>query len=141
MFKIEYEKWKRGQPNILDFLLSYKLKMSEMSDIVELPAASVANPTYHYGSFSNYAKYIGEYFIETANPEHGKLYVITNVIYEPDSLYRSTDGYAGRCWTVTVYDSVIKTFANYYIRNWIDIVHYYETIGFAFVEPSSKSKN
>lgn len=118
------------------FFLSFKLKMS---DIIELPAASVANVTYHYGSFSNYARYTGESFIETANPEQGKIYVVTNVKYEPDSLYSTTDGYAGRCWTVTVYDSVIKTFANYYIRNWIDIVHHYETLGFTFVEPSNKN--
>lgn len=109
-----------------------------MSDIIKLPAVSVAKSTYHYGSVSNYADYTGEYFTETANPENGRL-IITNVKYEPDSLYRMVDGYAGRCWIITLHDSKMDTIANYYIRNWIDIVHYYETLGFAFVEPSSKN--
>ena len=118
--------------------LSIHLSRITMSDIIKLSAASFANATYHYGSDSNYVNHKGAWF--SSNPDNGIKHVITNVKYEPDSVYRMVDGYSGRCWIVTVYDSKMETFVNYYIRNWVDIVHYYnETLGLVFVDASSKN--
>ena len=101
-----------------------------MSSIIKIPSAPISNAI-HWGSSSKFERFVNANFIETATQNTHK---ITNVKYEPDSIYQCVDGMAGCCWTVAVRDPITDTFANYYIRNWIDIVHYYEQKGFQFIE-------
>jgi len=110
-----------------------------MTDIIELPRHSTPL-TIHYGSQANYERFIGTaYFIcddddDDGSQQNGKKYSIMEVVYAPDDLYKTNDGYAGSCWKVNVIDGENGSSATYLIRNWIDIVQYYRIKGFKFVE-------
>ncbi len=103
------------------------------TDTIELPCLTTPY-TLHFGSSDKLANYVTScsYFIErpcadeSENPNNKK-HVITSVKYEPDSVYKMTDGHAGKCWKVTVYDSETETFSNYAIRNWCDLIYHYST--------------
>jgi len=95
--------------------------------------------TLHWGSSSNYGRFCddGSYFVRESAPEE-RHYVVA-VEYKPDELYRQVDGMAGRCWMVVIRgaqrrDDITGT---YYIRNWIDIVKCFETLGYKFVQQVS----
>lgn len=103
------------------------------TDTISLPCLTTPY-TLHFGSSAKLANYATtcSYFIECAyadeseNP-NDKKHVITAVKYETDSVYNMTDGHAGKCWKVTVYDAETETFSNYAIRNWCDLVYHYAT--------------
>lgn len=101
--------------------------------------------TIHYGHGSNYERFAnGSYFIcDTSylpsldeNPEtlESRKHYITAVEYDTDALYRTTDGYAGNCWTVKVVDKEAGVETTYHIRNWTDIVQNYQRRGYRFIE-------
>jgi hypothetical protein len=82
----------------------------------------------HWGSDSKFERFAGSYFLDTvSNMKH----VIKEVKYEPDVVYSRVDGMFGCCWTVTITEPFKQ---KYSVRNWIDIVEYYESRGFSFVE-------
>jgi len=96
----------------------------------------------HYGSQANYERFVGTaYFIcdvsyrsNMDDLDKSKKHPISEVVYSPDKLYQANDGYVGSCWKVTVLNGENGTSATYSIRNWIDIVQYYLTKGYRFVE-------
>ncbi len=97
-----------------------------MSEIIVLPY-HVTNYTCHFGSTSKYERFVGASF--------GKTHIIQQVQYDSDELYRTVDGNSGRCWKVVVSNTEDATSKKYYIRNWCDIVHHYETeLGLSFIE-------
>lgn len=103
------------------------------TDTISLPCLTTPY-TLHFGSVEKLANFAttASYFIESAyadesqNPDNKK-HIITSVKYEPDSVYNMTDGHAGKCWKVGVYDAETETFSNYAIRNWCDLVYHYAT--------------
>lgn len=102
-----------------------------------LPTAS--RPiTIHHGSSSGFERFKGtSYFIQNENELNETIiykHIVIDVKYEADNNYRLHDGNIGRCWLVTVLDNESCEECYYYIRNWIDIVDYYEAKGFKFVE-------
>lgn len=104
-------------------------------DIIEI--SHYTTPlTFHFGYEAKYQRFCGCYFTKTMQvttiPE--EKHVITNITYSPDELYKTVDGNVGNCWIVTVYNSEKYLCYNYYIRNWVDIVHYYKELDFQFVE-------
>ena len=107
--------------------------------IIDLPC--ILKPRlYHYGSESYYQRFKYSYFIQKDATDHPNLLykkIIMEVLYKPDETYRINDGMTGKCWIVTIddnqTDNVHKKITKYYIRNWIDLVHYFEEKGFAFV--------
>jgi hypothetical protein len=102
-----------------------------MSEIINLPCSPIRNAI-HWGHGSNFERFANKgYFLE---PAKNNKHIITNVKYEPDSVYQRVDGMAGCCWLVDVQEYGENTQKKYYIRNWIDIVHHYEQKGFKFVE-------
>ena len=106
------------------------------NQIKELPC--ICRPSlYHYGSESNYQRFRFSYFITNIyDPNEDIIYkhIITDVKYQPDSVYSTCDGYFGKCWVVTINDAENNETDKYYIRNWIDIVEYYKEKGLKFVE-------
>jgi len=103
------------------------------TDTIELPCLTTPY-TLHFGSSAKLANYATtcSYFIERAHADESenpsnKKHVITSVKYQPDSVYNMTDGHAGKCWKVGVYDAETETFSNYAIRNWCDLVYHYAT--------------
>jgi len=103
--------------------------------IISLPC--VRKPlVYHYGSEAGYKRFRYSYFIKKSDIEANFIYkhIITAVEYLPDEIYRRDDGYAGRCWIVSVNNNENEIFEKYYIRNWIDIVEFYKEKGLEFVE-------
>jgi len=98
--------------------------------------------TIHYGHGSNYERFAnGSYFIcdtsylpPSQEALESRKHYITAVEYDTDSLYRSTDGYAGNCWKVKVVDKATNVETTYRIRNWVDIVQNYQRRGHRFVE-------
>ena len=112
------------------------LDINNENHIVELPC--ICRPSlYHYGSESNYQRFRFSYFITNIyDPNEDIIYkhIITDVKYQPDSVYSTCDGYFGKCWIVTINDAENNETDKYYIRNWIDIVEYYKEKGLKFVE-------
>jgi hypothetical protein len=103
--------------------------------IVPLPCVHIPL-LYHYGSESNYQRFRYSYFIKKEpNSDQNDTYkcIISDVKYQPDNIYAAVDGFAGKCWIVTI-DDGNHTFIKYYIRNWIDIVEYYKGKGLTFVD-------
>jgi hypothetical protein len=94
--------------------------------------------TMHFGSDSNYSRFFGSYFIKKDFGDEKFLnkHIIIEVKYEPDEIYRMNDGYGGRCWIVAIIDYENDKMNRYYIRNWIDIVHFYKEKGFEYVQES-----
>ena len=109
------------------------------SKVTELPAFSGEDgSTIHCGRSSKYDRFCGTYFANTDFDKH----IVVNVTYQPDKLYQVLDGMAGRCWMVVTQYITDLTFSNYYIRNWEDIVHYYDDRGYKFVCPAeARCKN
>ena len=112
-----------------------------MSDIIQLPYKQSAGFTNHHGFAAKYStNMIGAYFLlcnktnECSSSPSPLRINIANVEYAPDDLYDSTDGVAGRCWivTATAQEGENQKTVKYYIRNWIDIVHHFETNGYVF---------
>lgn len=107
---------------------------------------NLSGPTIvHYGSNSNYERFTnGSYFIcDAYNPDidavkeedpRSKKHYIVAVVYDTDTLYKTTDGHLGNCWTVKVVDKETNVETSYRIRNWIDIVQNYLRRGYRFVE-------
>jgi hypothetical protein len=90
----------------------------------------------HFGSPAGYQRFEFSYFIKTiSDPEENFIYkhIIHSVKYEPDKLYSTMDGMAGKCWIVEVLDVENEKSNKYYIRNWTDIVEYYNEKGLKFV--------
>ena len=112
------------------------LQFNNDTPILELPC--ICRPSlYHYGSESNYQRFCHSYFITNIyDPNEDIIYkhIITDVKYQPDKLYNSVDGMAGKCWIVIINDAENDKIEKYYIRNWIDIVEYYKEKGLKFVE-------
>ena len=100
-------------------------------DIINLPQYTTPL-IMHYGFSENYARFCNSYFEKNQGDKTIK-HVIENVTYQSDSLYSNTDGMVGRCWIVIVHDCQTNAFHNYYIRNWVDIAHYYEQNNFKFI--------
>ena len=96
------------------------------SEIIVIP--SNVPHSIHWGSGSNFERFANSYFLEMASSVDK--HVIASVKYEPDELYSRFDGIAGCCWIVTISEPFTQ---KYHIRNWVDIVHYYEHRGFTFV--------
>ena len=97
-----------------------------MSEITILPYHQ-SRYTCHFVSMSNYERFVGGGF--------GKSHIIQHVKYDADELYCRVDGQSGRCWKVVVRNTDYSTSMTYHIRDWIDIVHYYETeFSLSFIE-------
>lgn len=101
-----------------------------MSNIIELPSCG----GHHFGSFNRLKPFIGCYF-EEIKPATNiiKKAVITKIEYNPDEIYSSTDGYAGKCWTAHIKNSTNEEEIMYNFRNIRDLVNHYEKQGFKFV--------
>jgi hypothetical protein len=112
------------------------LEFNNDTPIIELPG--ICRPSlYHYGSESNYQRFRFSYFIKINPPTDETIiykYIISDVKYQPDKLYNSVDGMAGKCWVVTINNNEDDKIEKYYIRNWIDIVEYYKEKGLEFVQ-------
>ena len=87
-----------------------------MSAIITLPSVAKA-PYVHMGSCSGY-----ERFTHTKIGETG---FIQKIKYNPDNNYSITDGTIGKCWEVEILDTKDQTIAQYYIRDWQDLVHHF----------------
>jgi hypothetical protein len=109
----------------------------EEAIIIPLPC-STKTTIYHLGSKSNYQRFCYSYFIkeDTESDRETLLYkyIIISVQYVPDELYSSVDGKSGKCWIVTINDNDKQKIFKYYIRDWIDIVEFYNEKGLVFVE-------
>ena len=108
-----------------------------MENIIKIPCFT-SPTTSHWGSSGNYSRFFGSYFIlkDSGDAKYIYKHIIIEVKYEPDELYSKNDGYFGKCWLVTINDNEDCKLNTYYIRNWIDIVHFYEEKGYIFVDES-----
>jgi hypothetical protein len=107
---------------------------NQQEEIIVLPCIIKQN-LYHYGSQSKYENLKFSYFIKEDTQETLLYkYIIMSVQYEPDELYSSVDGLAGKCWIVTINDNENDKLVKYYIRNWIDIEEFYKEKGVKFVK-------
>jgi len=109
--------------------------------IISLPC--VSRPVlYHYGSESGYQRFRYSYFIKKGDIESNFIYkhIITAVEYLPDENYARNDGYCGKCWVVSINNNENEIFEKYYIRNWIDIVDFYNEKGLEFIDETIKIK-
>jgi len=102
-----------------------------------LPTAS--RPiTLHCGSSAGFERFKGtSYFIQKVNESNDSItykHIVIDVKYKPDEYYRLHDGNIGRCWLVKVLDNETGEVCCYSIRNWIDLVDYYDEKGLKFVE-------
>lgn len=111
--------------------------MSNSNTSIKIQSSPQRNAI-HWGSRSNFERFVGSYFIDVSPGAKIKKHVITRVKYEPDEVYNRVDGMAGCCWTIGVFDSNTNTPVSYHVRNWIDIVHHYETQGYQFVEDNQQ---
>jgi len=106
-----------------------------LSDPILVPMYIKKN-TLHFGSEANYQNLVGSYFIKNSDYNNdGKFIYKHNVLsasYNPDEYYINNDGICGRCWIVTIVDNENNKINNFYIRNWCDIVNYYENLGYVF---------
>ena len=94
---------------------------------------------YHFGKMIDLEKYVGSYFesISVEEPNIINKAIIHSIKYNTDEIYNRTDGYAGRCWTVTMYDSrLINGEYTYHLnfRNFVDLVTHYESEGMKFCQ-------
>jgi|LauGreDrversion4_1035100.scaffolds.fasta_scaffold02808_1 hypothetical protein len=93
----------------------------------------------HFGSISNYERFIYSYFIaETSDNDTVYKHIITHVQYSPDSVYKNTDGHAGYSWVVTIRNNDTDTTHEYRINNWCELIKIYENQGLVFVDESNK---
>jgi hypothetical protein len=101
-----------------------------MDEIVKLPI-SIKPIILHYGSTAGFERFVNtSYFIQK---EHSDKHIILDVKYSPDNVYNFTDGNAGRCWVVKIKDNQTNNICIYSIRNWNDLVDYYEVNGLQFM--------
>ena len=110
------------------------IEFNNENSIIELPCVNRPG-VYHYGSETNFQRFRYSYFIKNICHENEKIMntkIISNVEYQPDSYYNKLDGYFGKCWVVSIIENEKEV--KYYIRNWIDIVEYFNEKGFKFVE-------
>jgi hypothetical protein len=111
-----------------------------MSNHVYVPTNKT--PELNFGSKSNYEKLRGSYFEEEHYDNEDIMYksIIISVIYKPDIIYSSTDGYGGRCWVAEIIDSKEDEKNIYHFRNFIDLVKIYEEKGYKFIENKEEIK-
>ena len=110
-----------------------------MSNITEfIPLPYFTNPcALHFGISANYERLVASYFIKKESSNDEKFinkHIIIAVKYFPDDTYEMMDGMWGKCWLVTVVDNENDKLCKYYVRNWIEIVHYYEEQGLIYVQ-------
>ena len=107
--------------------------LNNTSEIISLPSIP-RGTTLHFGSTSTYERFIGSYFInknwEKSNDEYIYKDIITNIEYNTDTVYSNT---GGNYWVITVQNTEHNTILYYYIRNFGDIVTYYEGKDFVFI--------
>ena len=89
----------------------------------------------HFGSQSGYERFSGSYFEKIECDENNLIdkAIINSIKYDPDSIYRENDGYAGTCWCAKIIDSDEKGFVYYHFRNFESLVKMYEEKGYNFV--------
>ena len=102
----------------------------------------------HQGSSANYERFVGSYFVKKQVDEPNTIvaspcdsvnhcntqHTIIYAAYQPDYSYMDSDGVYGRCWVVCVNNTETGEWTTYTIRNWIDLVKYYESFDYAFVQ-------
>ena len=94
----------------------------------------------HLGSKSGYEKFVGNYFekITENNEEFIHKAIIYSIYYDPDKIYRETDGLVGTCWRVDMIDDEDNTkwatgILKYSFRNFQDLVTHYQEKGYKFI--------
>ena len=94
------------------------------------------NKSLHFGKNSNYEKLEGSYFEQENVLEDGFIYksIIHKMNYEPDKIYKETDGYAGRCWSSQIIDGEDGNLVLYYFRNFYELEIYFKKKGYIFVK-------
>lgn len=89
------------------------------------------NGGYHFGKMIDLKKYEESYF-ESNNADESNIIhkaIIISIVYKPDEIYYTTDGYAGNCWKAIIQDSrLIDDIYTYKFnfRNFSDLIKYYE---------------
>jgi hypothetical protein len=86
----------------------------------------------HFGSQSNYYYLIGTYFFKNNNTA-----TIYDINYCPTDLYNTTDGIAGKCWNIKLYENNPhnNTIINriYLIRDFEDLITIYKKRNYSFI--------
>lgn len=104
-----------------------------MSTTIDLPSIG----GYHFGAMYQLKPFINQHFEEKNSTTNiiNKAIILT-IEYKPDEVYKTTDGYAGNCWSATIMDSREindNSIIIYNFRNFRDLVAHYEKEGFKFV--------
>ena len=103
-----------------------------MYHIVEVPIFRSVT-VLHLGSEAEYKRFSGSYFVKRGAADSAEeKHIVIYVSYDPDGSYADSDGTYGRCWVVVLNNTVTGDWITYIIRNWIDLVKYYESFGYAF---------
>lgn len=106
------------------------------NEIISLPYLNNQNAL-HFGSSSNYERLVTTYFIQKktdSNEIRINKHIVMSVEYSPDNIYAQVDGMWGKCWLVTVADNENNKLLKYHIRNWGELVNYYQEQGLAYVQ-------
>jgi len=90
----------------------------------------------HFGSQSGYERFAGCHFEEKTDSENNIINksIILSVKYDPDSIYRDTDGNGGTCWCAEIIDSDEEGIVYYHFRNFENLVEMYNAKGYKFIQ-------
>ena len=104
-----------------------------MTEIINLQS----NAKYHFGAAHSIKSFEGCWFEEIEPDVNNKFInkvVIIETKYEPNEVYNRTDGYAGNCWEAILTDSCNDNVITFRFRDFVDLIIYYEKLGFKFVK-------
>lgn len=92
---------------------------------------------YHFGAMHDIRQLAGKHFEET-EPKTDIINkaIIHTLTYSPDSIYNTTDGYFGNCWSAIILDSRDDIDAQTYklnFRNPADLFAYFEEQKMKFI--------
>ena len=109
-----------------------------MSNHIYVP--TYKTPGLHFGSQSKFERLVGSYFEEENFGDDNCMYksIITSIIYKPDIIYSSTDGYGGRCWIADIVESKETEKNLYHFRNFSDLVKLFQEKGYNFIEKEAE---
>ncbi len=90
----------------------------------------------HFGDSSDYKKLKGKWFEQKEFNTDNFMYkaLIMDIKYNPEDLYYTTDGYAGRCWSAEILETENGDIIIYNFRNFGDLVEEFEKRGYKFIE-------
>jgi hypothetical protein len=82
---------------------------------------------YHFGKLIDITNLVGSYF-----EKNNVKVTIISILYNPDNIYSTTDGYAGNCWTAKMQYTNEPTIYKLNFRNSNDLFAHYENEKFIY---------